>query len=117
MGRKPKQEWKEIDARRSERYAKIGEELEKKVEEILESLQESLLIEKWIHTPKHSAEDHDGIDFIVEKGCIQKSFGVTISSRSWNRAKLIHPKTPQFCFPIGTSDERIKQRILELFDE
>lgn len=105
--------------RKGLRYARVGREFEVEVARILQKMCEERLLCNFVRHPPRSAEDHDGRDFTVtalvgaeEK---QQSFGVTISYNSWTDAKVKHPYTRQFCFPIGTKPETIRKRILELF--
>ena len=113
---KPKQDWDEINARRAERYSKIGYELEQKVCTILKKMQEKGLIDEWRQTVHNLSEDSSGIDFVVEKKNREARFGVTISARSRNEAQARYP-VYQFLFPIGTSEERIERRVLELLEK
>jgi hypothetical protein len=108
-------------ARRSERMAKVGRHLEEEVDGYLEELKSSGKIESFTSNQPFSAADCDGKDFTIrmsiDGAIIEKSFGVTISLRRWGLSKRLHPKTPQFCFPIGTNKETIVRHILSVFDD
>ena len=70
------------------------------------------------HKPR-TPEDHAGADFTVDKlvdgnlKCV--SFGITISMSSWEKSKKLHTDKPQLFIEYGTSDNRIVQRIQDLF--
>jgi len=120
VGWKNKRDLEEYLKRKSARYAKVGVELEDEIEELLQKMQDEGVIADFEHFTKNSKEDHSGKDFRARKEIngvnVDRFFGVTISLRSWPRAKALHPKTPQFCFPIGAKPETMRKRILELFD-
>ena len=105
--------------RRRERYSEIGRQFEGEVAELLRKMQDEKLILSFVRHAPHSKEDHDGRDFtvtgLVEGRPVERSFGVTISQRSWSDSKILHPHVPQFCFPIGSKPETIRARVLELF--
>jgi len=121
MGFRNREHLRMYMSRKSERYARVGRELELEVEHILAEMVERGLLITFIHHAPHSAEDTEGKDFsmqkFVEGMMISRSFGITISQKSWQRAMLQHPKTPQFCFPIGIKRETMQKRIHELFDK
>ncbi|MEK7546222.1 MAG: hypothetical protein AAB554_04070 [Patescibacteria group bacterium] len=106
--------------RRGERYSDIGRKFEAEVEGILQKMQDEKLIVDFVRHAPNSGEDRDGRDFTVTAPAAgapaERSFGVTISLRSWQDSKILHPDVPQFCFPIGTKPETIRARILELFE-
>jgi hypothetical protein len=97
----------------------LGLELEKRVAWILRDLVADKKISVFKAHPHYSEEDQHGKDFTVEKQVdgkmVSRSFGVTISRRSWIEARLRHQGVPQFCFPIGVKPETIEKRILGLF--
>lgn len=105
--------------RRGERYAAIGRNFEEEVEGHLQKMMDEKLVVGFVRHAPHSREDGQGRDFTVTALVggkeARRSFGVTISMRSWNNAKALHHDVPQFCFPIGTKPETIRARILELF--
>lgn len=107
-------------ARKSNRYSRLGRELEEEVYKILLKMKEQGLISDCIRHPPHSVEDRDGKDFsvtmMVANRLSSRSFGITISKRHWQEAISLHRDTPQFCFPIGTNRETIEKRILQLFN-
>jgi hypothetical protein len=106
----------EFFSRKSQRYSRIGDKFEHEVADLLARMKEDGRISHFIHHEKHSKADQDGMDFTVWVGDTEKSFGVTISMHSWNKAKQKHPYTPQFCFPIGANKSTIIDRILSLFE-
>ena len=116
---KNKKDFQAYCKRRSERMSRLGQELEKQVENILLQMWEERLICAFAHNPANSLEDSQGKDFSVtqETGGEEtvRHFGVTISMRSWQKAKGKHEDVPQFHFPIGTNKKTIEKRILELF--
>ncbi len=109
----------EARSRKAERMGHVGRKFEGEVEALLQKMQDQGMITGFVAHPPHSEEDSEGRDFTAEalvQGVeTKRSFGVTISLRSWNQAKVLHPKVPQFCFPLGTKPETIRSRILELF--
>lgn len=113
--------WQEFSARRSERYSRLGREQEFWVEKILvDAVECGELLGAVRHSP-NSAADFAGKDFTVKKKVggqvVIRSFGITISHNSWNRAKINHRDVPQFCFPIGTKPETVIMRVLDLFED
>ena len=118
MGKLARKRFESRD-RRGERYAAIGRKFEEEVSDLLQKMQDEKLIAGFVRHEPHSREDRQGRDFTVTAladGKEEKrSFGVTISMRSWHDAKIQHPDVPQFCFPIGTKPETIRARVLELF--
>ena len=105
-------------ARRSQRMANQGIVLEDTVEKLLEKLKDEKKILGFTRHPHNSKEDSSGKDFTVifdSNGYEdERSFGVTISLRSWHDAKLMHRDVPQFCWPIGTNTTTMQERILKL---
>jgi hypothetical protein len=112
---------RKADHRKANRYSEVGLDLELHVESLLEKMVEEEIIQSFTHHSHNSPEDSRGKDFTVSKvvcgEIIKKSFGVTISLRSWNHSKHKHPNVPQMCFPIGTKTETINKRILDLFNK
>lgn len=117
MGWKNTKDFKAYQARRSNRVAARGRELEGRIEKILQRMETEGKIDNFIIHPPHSKEDCEGADASTIKGGVCKSFGVTISMRSWARSKKLHPDRPQFCFPLETKEKTIERRILELYEE
>ncbi len=112
--------FREWQKRHGERIAAEGRRLEDDVERVLAAMKSRGKIPGFARHEPHSSEDQQGCDFTVSKLCedgglVMQSFGVTISPRSWRRAKRTHPDIPQLCFPLGTNTETIERRILELF--
>lgn len=106
--------WAEIDARRRERYGRIGREWECEIGRILESSGKFASVQ--FHTP-NSKEDRSGSDFTVTlnvNGELRKlDFGVTMSHRRWQESRQKHPDKPQFHFPLGTNPQTIVRRVYE----
>ena len=109
---------KEYSDRRSERMAAQGILLEDTVEQLLSKMQHDGKILRFIRHRHNSPEDRDGKDFTVvfnrESTEIVRSFGVTISNKSYQRGRIIHHETTQFCWPIGTNIQTMEKRILGL---
>lgn len=106
---------REFAERKSQRYSRLGYEMENEVERVLGRVVEQGILTSVEH---HSAQ-MPFKDFTVTKivnGVEEvRSFGMTTSLRVWsNRRNRGGP--PQFCFPIGTKPETIIRRVLELFD-
>lgn len=121
--KEPQKKWKEVNARKSARWAKIGRAFEQEVLVILTEAQEGddSLFEEVIYHKPHSEEDRDGKDFTVVRDvngrCQTCSFGVTISHTSVQASCITHPDVQQFHFPIGTKPETIIKRVRALFDD
>lgn len=99
--------------------ADLGRGLEAIVFAMLVKLCETKKILGFRYNEPNSPEDLDGKDFAIfylDKNGEENiaNFGVTISLRSWHRAKLNHSDTPQFCFPIGTNPATMEATILKL---
>ena len=109
----------EASGRKSQRMADAGRAFEEEVAGILERMLEEKLISGFVAHAPHSSEDAQGRDFTVTSiaggKTVERSFGVTISLKRWQRSKILHPDVPQFCFPLGTKPETVRKRILELF--
>lgn len=112
---------REASGRRADRYAKIGREFESAMTDLLLKMREEKLITRFEAHAANTVEDGEGRDFTVAAviGGIEteRSFGVTISLKRWGASRILHPKVPQFCFPIGTKPETIRKRVLELFSK
>lgn len=119
MGWKNSRDFEAFNQRRSERYARLGRELEVRITAILQEMKEGAEIDDFISFSPHSPEDLEGKDFCVIKDIngkrVEKCFGVTISQRRLHLSKTIHSSVPQFCFPLVTSKHTMKRRIMELF--
>lgn len=109
----------ESSGRKAVRMADAGRAFETEVAALLQKMQDEQVIAGYVAHDPNSPEDLDGRDFTVTAMAggkpVERSFGVTISLRRWNQSKILHPDTPQFCFPFGTKPETIRKRILELF--
>lgn len=118
----PKQSWKEIDQRRSERYSKHGRLMEREVIDFLKEVSdgENKVFEEVEHHPQGSREDNEGKDITVGRkvnGTLQKrSFGITISLQRFHKTKNKHPGIPVFHTPIGFNRENLLSKVLQLFD-
>ena len=109
----------EASNRRATRMSDEGRKFEQRVAKLLENLKSAGLITDYECFAPCSAQDYAGQDFMVQiigatNEICSYPFGVTISIACWHSAQLKHCSVPQLCFPIGTKDETIKQRILEL---
>lgn len=106
--------------RRTERMSKQGRMLEERVQRILVALQEQGSIQNFRYNRPFSQADREGKDFTVTKvvvgELVERSFGITISPRSWHESQTKYPEVSQLCFPIGTNLETMARRILELFN-
>ena len=109
---------REIHDRRRTRRALQGRLFEGEVAKMLEKLKAEGKILSFVRHLPNSAEDHEGRDFsftgLREGVQVKLSFGITISSRSWNWAKARYPNIPQFYWPIGTNPATMVKRILKL---
>jgi thiamine biosynthesis lipoprotein ApbE len=107
--------------RRSERMAAEGIKLEDEVERLLARMQKDGKILRFVRHAHNSPEDWSGKDFTVVFGDgnaeVERSFGVTISSKSWQAGKSRHPGVTQFCWPIGTNLTTMENRILGLLQK
>ena len=108
-------------ARKAERYSELGKEFENFVANILSKIAEKKKIFGFTQNPANSSEDRQGKDFTVwvkkeNDEVSTRSFGVTISHKSWNDSRLRHPDIPQFFFPLETKPETIEKKILDLFN-
>lgn len=121
MGCGSSRRWKEFEVRRAKRVAQRGVCLEDEIERLLRSMQERGLIACFTRHEHNSLSDRCGKDFTVRKLVgdhrMERSFGVTISSKSQNRARVLHYDIPQWWLPVGTKPETVERKILELFDE
>lgn len=105
--------------RRGERRSALGRSFEIAVEAVLNGLKDRGLVADFVRNQPNSKEDSMGKDFTVRKmvngQMLERSFGVTISQKSWQVAKHRYINVPQFLFPIGTNPSTIESRILGLF--
>ena len=106
----------EISARKAERYSQIGREFEKQVENYLAELQVAGQISSFTRHEPHTMSDRNGKDFTIRQNGDEVSFGVTISHKQWQKARIQHPEVTTFHFPLGTKPETVKKRVLELFE-
>ena len=109
--------------RKADRYSIQGREQEDQVWRILSRARlEGEPTFAWVtHHAAYSTPDRQGKDFtvarVVRGEIVSRSFGVTISLKSWKLDQQLYPGVPQFCFPIGTRPDTIIKRILSLFDD
>lgn len=92
--------------------ANLGDELENRVERVLQKMADEQLIDSFIRHPPHTPKK----DFtIISKGTL-KDVNVTASTRAWkdhyerfgSEVEIIH-------FHPATTDEEIRDRILQIF--
>ncbi len=114
MGWKNKRDFQAYRERKSKRYSEFGRDLESKVEKLLEELKVKGYITKYKRHRPHSVADGEGKDFTIWTDKHEKSFGVTISLKSWRESQMKYPEIPQFCFPLNVNLITIERRILEL---
>ncbi len=115
--------WKEkrsaFLSRHSERFAGYGLQLEEEVEKILRAMRDEGCVVRFERHSKNSIEDFTGKDFTVWKfvggTMVERSFGVTISSRRRNKSTMLHRDIPQWWLPIGTKPTTISGKVLSLF--
>ncbi len=119
MGWKNKTDLHAYLARHRARMSRHGRTLEDDVERLLEKMKARGDVSLFVRNSANSAADAEGKDFTVTKKVdgvdVVRHFGVTISTKSHNNAKVRYPDVPQFHFPIGTNPTTIEKRILELF--
>lgn len=120
---KPRQNWRTINIRKRRRYSKIGRQMECEIAEFLgqaEDDQGNRIFERVIRHRPWSPADLRGKDitvFLKEEDRVRtKSFGVTISIRSFHRSAAIHPRVPVFFTPVNYNREHLVGKILALFD-
>jgi hypothetical protein len=113
--------YKEYLKRYGARRARLGRAQEENVEAILLKMREQGLIADFKRSRPNSKMDAEGKDFSVTMlvGGVEvvRHFGMTISMKSRNNARVRYPDVPQFVFPVGTNPSTIERRILELFSE
>ncbi len=118
---KNREEMRKFRLRRMRRRSEQGRNLETEIENILQKMQDDGLIESFRRFPPHSPEDNEGCDFeavrTLDDGPAVRRFGVTISRSSWTRARVIHPKVPQFWLPDTAREDTIRKKILGLFKD
>jgi hypothetical protein len=111
--------YKEYLKRHGNRRARMGRAQEENVEEILKKMLSQGKISGFKRARPNSKMDAEGKDFEVVKlvGEVEvvRHFGMTISMKSRNNARVRYPTVPQFTFPIGINPGTIERRILELF--
>lgn|GEM_PF-3357844 len=119
-----RQKWKDINVRKSRRYAEIGLRVEAEIAEFLTEAKngdDQPLFDKVVHHKRCSYADLDGKDITVyrkiEGRLYQRSFGVTISLRRFNKTQNIHPDVPLFYTPVGYNQEKLVAKVLALFEK
>ncbi len=123
MGKKSDIPWriKERRKRKCERGSKRGRELESWMTGFLKEMCDKGDIHGFTAHAPCSIADREGKDFTVwikdENLNYQRvSFGVTISLRK-KYQQIKHPDIPLIIIPPEMSPERIRERILKLFDD
>lgn len=105
--------------RRADRYSKIGRETELKVAELLRRKAEELLLHSFEYNRPNGNDDQCGKDFTVRKmvgnNISVRHFGITISKRRHHDHQMKHPDVPSILITFEMRDERIWERIDELF--
>jgi len=116
-----RQKRKEIDARKSKRYAKVGLEMEEAIAEFLRNATNSNgqpIFEEVVHHKQSSPADLNGKDITVYRKVdnilLDRSFGVTISLKRFHKTQNLH-QTPVFFTPIGFNQQNLLKKILDLF--
>ena len=111
-----KQAIRDFANRKSQRYAKLGYQMEDEVERVLRQAVEDGTFTSVVHHPPNMPYK----DFTVTKTADgveeSRSFGITISQKVWSQRRNRGVET-QFCFPIGTKPETVIRRVLELFQK
>lgn len=119
MGWRTTANYKEYLKRHGARRARLGRSQEENVEGILEKMRERGLIADFRRSRPNSKMDAEGKDFSVTKLVdgveVVRHFGMTISMKSRNNARVKYPDVPQYTFPVGINPSTIERRILELF--
>lgn len=112
---------KERRRRKRERGSKRGRELEDWMRGFLKEIQDSGDIDGFTAHAPYSVADKEGKDFTVwrkeNEGYRRVSFNVTISLRKQNEFRLKHPEIPLIVIPPEMNPERIRERVLELFEK
>lgn len=96
-----------------------GRNFENRVEQVMLQMCLRGELSSVTHHAPNSFEDQHGKDFTVTKMVgevpVTKSFGVTFSMSRELRATRKHPDVPQRYIPHWSSDENIKEVVLNLF--
>ena len=104
-----------VNARKSERWSAYGQEMERRVEDVLRKSQRFHSVRLTEH---HGKEDCEGKDFVVEylkDGVLREvAFGITISMASLKDDVMMYPEVAQYFFPINIKDDTIVKKIVEL---
>jgi len=114
---------KERRERKSRRGAERGRKLEDWMRKFLKEMMDRGEIDGFSAHAPHSIADREGKDFTVWRQRNGKhkraSFNITISMRmnAWNNFKMKHPGVPLIAIPPEMKPERVRERILELFEE
>lgn len=119
MGWKTTADHKKYLKRHGARRAHMGRAQEENVENILAKMLSHGLIADFKRSRPNSKMDAEGKDFevvkLVDGALVVRHFGMTISMKSRNNARVRYPDVPQFTFPIGINPSTIEKRVLELF--
>lgn len=118
-----KQKWKDINERKSERYAQIGLETEEAIAAFLRNAvdgEERPIFEEVIHHKRFSQSDLNGKDITVYRKIggivLGRSFGVTISIKRFHKTQNTHANIPVFYTPIGFNPQHLLSKVLGLFN-
>lgn len=116
-----RQKRKEINERKSNRYAEVGLEMEEAIAELLRNATNGdgqPIFEEVVHHQRSSRADLDGKDITVYRKVdgisSERSFGVTISLKRFHKTKNLH-STPVFFTPVGFNPQNLLKKILDLF--
>lgn len=119
--KKKSQRVMDFAARKSDRYSKIGRATELKVAELLRRKAEEALLHSFEYNRPNGNNDLCGKDFTVRKlvgnNISVRHFGITISKRRHHDHKMKHPDIPSILITFEMRDERIWERIEELFKQ
>lgn len=118
-----RQKWKEINERKSGRYAKVGLETEEAIAVFLRNAvdsEERPIFREVVHHERLSRADLGGKDITVYReidGVLHKrSFGVTISIKRFHKTQNTHTDTPVFYTPVGFNPQKLLSKVLGLFN-
>ena len=117
--RKKSDRIKDFAARKAEIYSMLGRKTEERIVKLLEKKLEESALHSFEYNKPLSKNDLAGEDFTVRKkngnDVSVRHFGVTISGRSLRNHNTLHPGVPCILITFEMRDERIWERIEELF--
>ena len=92
--------------------ANLGNELENKVEHVLQGMVETQLIDSFVHHPPRTPKK----DFTIVHRGIEIKVNITTSERAWkNHYERFGSEVEIIHFHPTTTDEEIRDRILQIF--